>query len=220
MPISDPFDPAADAGLAAQYEYLAAAGRAPHPLSPRGRQLREAYARHELRKSGARPKRLAKLAKAQWAWSAENKPGSGRGSGDGRGRLAGPAYDRLVAQTVAGLPKTSEPVVVAAGHDDDDVARANEAFEKSRRALAAFEAVRRDPVLRAKVLAAKSPKQRHVAGPNPTTSTLAKSKGGKKKDHAGLTEFEYIDPDRVDAVAEPANGIPFLLLKSLGNDAA
>src|SRR5579875_1374761 len=30
-----------------------------------------------------------------------------------------------------------------------------------------------------------------------------------------LTEFEYLDPDRVDAVGTPANGVPFLMLKSV-----
>lgn len=34
-----------------------------------------------------------------------------------------------------------------------------------------------------------------------------------------ITEFEFMDPDRVDAVMEPANGTPFLLLKSLREDA-
>jgi hypothetical protein len=33
-----------------------------------------------------------------------------------------------------------------------------------------------------------------------------------------ITEFEYLDPDRVDAVHGPANGTPFLMLKSLEED--
>ncbi len=33
-----------------------------------------------------------------------------------------------------------------------------------------------------------------------------------------ITEFEYLDPDRVDAVLGPANGTPFLMLKSLGGE--
>ena len=33
-----------------------------------------------------------------------------------------------------------------------------------------------------------------------------------------ITEFEYLDPERVDAVSGPANGTPFLMLKSLDED--
>lgn len=33
-----------------------------------------------------------------------------------------------------------------------------------------------------------------------------------------ITEFDYLDPDRVDGVANPANGVPFLLLKSQNPD--
>lgn len=33
-----------------------------------------------------------------------------------------------------------------------------------------------------------------------------------------ITEFEYLDPERVDAVDHPANGMPFLILKSLDDD--
>lgn len=33
-----------------------------------------------------------------------------------------------------------------------------------------------------------------------------------------ITEFEYLDPDRVDAVGTPANGIGFLMLKSMDDE--
>jgi hypothetical protein len=221
MPISmsDPFDPARDAGLAAEFAALSAAGKAPHALSPRGRQLREAWARHELRRSGASAKKLQKFVKQQWAYSKTNRPGTP--SGDGRGDLAGPRYDAVVSNTIGHLPKNAVP---AAGQDnpyDTRVSAASDSLEKARRALVAYELMR-NPETRAALVSMKATVRKGKAGKaalKEVSAILGNGRMAKSSAPAGdsaLTEFEELDPDRVDGVATPANGVPFLMLKSLG----
>lgn len=92
-------------------------------------------------------------------------------------------------------------------------------FEAARRALVAYEAMR-DPHVREAVMTVDDPAS-HPAQKGSrlrrrsSATSFAKSAGKpKKKAIKHLTEFEEFDPDRVDAVNSPANGVPFLMLKS------
>lgn len=223
----DPLNAATDEAMAAQFDQLVAQRRAPHPSSPLGKQLRAAWERDRARKAGASKKKVRQLAKSQITLSSQNKPGSP--SGDGRGDLAGAKYDTVVASTLRGLPKSTKPFAAATkrpappGANEDewaDVEKARASFETARRALVAYEALR-NPQVREAVMTVDDPashpaKKGSRARRRSSATSFAKS-AGKAKKKMSITEFEELDPDRVDGVEAPANGVPFLVLKSLAH---
>lgn len=214
--ILDPNDPVADAASAARLDQMHLHGRAPHPLSPLGKALRDAWMRNEARKAGASPKKLDRLIKSQM------QPING--VLDGRGDIAGARGDAVVDAALGREPRTKRPGDAGAFGDapqvrssDDDVAKARQSFDESRRRLAAFEQMR-NPASRAALVAKdaaeakKAAKKGYVEATN--TGRLAKSAAVAEVTDL-ITELEFLDPDRVDAVSSPANGTPFLVLKGL-----